>query len=175
MPYGNYLIEYTKVKNNSYRIVSMTLRSDGLNRDAPKTPLDIIKKTEEQEQKLLQTITAQDLLEKSRKEIEAQLGKRETNSQMKKMKIITAILLGKKRNKDLAQVLDTDKSFATKQIKEMEKQGLVTREGIGKDVTYEVDQFNVMKFLQGKVIIKTGIKTKKPAEKDDQDEGENDG
>jgi hypothetical protein len=45
MPYGNYLIEYTKVKNNSYRIVSMTLRSDGLNRDAPKTPLDIIKKT----------------------------------------------------------------------------------------------------------------------------------
>ncbi|MCX6774645.1 MAG: winged helix-turn-helix domain-containing protein [DPANN group archaeon] len=153
----------------------MTLRSDGLSKDAHKTPLDIIKKTEEQEQKLQQTITAQDLLEKSRKEIEAQLGKRETNSQMKKMKIITAILLGKKRNKDLAQVLDTDKSFATKQIKEMERQGLVTREGVGKDVTYEVDQFNVMKFLQGKVVIKTGVKKEKPLEKNNQEDGENDG
>ena len=153
----------------------MTLRSDDLSKDAPKTPLYIIRKTGEQEQKPQQTITAQDLLEKSRKEIEAQLGKRETNSQMKKMKIITAILLGKKRNKDLAQVLDTDKSFATKQIKEMERQGLVTREGIGKDVTYEVDQFNVMKFLQGKVIIKTGIKKEKPAEKNNQEDGENDG
>ena len=40
--------------------------------------------------------------------------KKETNKIIKDMKIITAILLGKNRNKDLAKVLDTDKSFASK-------------------------------------------------------------
>ena len=119
-------------------------------------------KQEKQEPKKEDTITAQELLDRSPEELEEQLGKREAHNLLKQMKIITAILLGKKKNKELAQVLDTDKSFTSKQIKSLEEQGLVKREGIGKEVTYEVDQFNVMKFLQGKVVIKWSTKPPQP-------------
>ncbi|MEM2874384.1 MAG: helix-turn-helix domain-containing protein, partial [Candidatus Nanoarchaeia archaeon] len=108
--------------------------------------------------KELRGLTAQELLDKSSEELEDEFGKREAHNLLRQMKIITAILLGKKKNKELAQVLDTDKSFTSKQIKSLEEQGLVKREGEGKDVTYEVDKFNVMKFLQSKVIIKWGSK-----------------
>jgi len=110
----------------------------------------------------LERVSAQELLDRSPEELEEQLGKREAHNLLKQMKIITAILLGKKKNKELAQVLDTDKSFTSKQIKSLEEQGLVKREGIGKEVTYEVDQFNVMKFLQGKVVIKWSTKPPQP-------------
>ena len=79
--------------------------------------------------------------------------KREAKKLMRDMKIITAISVGKNRNKDLAKVLDTDKSYAAKKIKELEKRGLVNKEGSGKDVRYSVNEFNVLKFLQSRVII----------------------
>ena len=79
--------------------------------------------------------------------------KRETKKVMRDLKIITAISVGKNRNKDLAKVLDTDKSYAAKKIKELEKRGLVNKEGSGKDVRYSVNEFNVLKFLQSRVII----------------------
>ena len=73
---------------------------------------------------------------------------------VKDLKILTAISLGKDRNKELAKVLDTDKSFTSKKVKELEEQGLIRKEGEGKDVRYEVNEFNVMKFLQSRVVIK---------------------
>ncbi|MEK9789232.1 MAG: winged helix-turn-helix domain-containing protein [Candidatus Woesearchaeota archaeon] len=79
--------------------------------------------------------------------------KREAKKVMRDLKIITAISVGKNRNKDLAKVLDTDKSYAAKKIKELEKRGLVNKEGSGKDVRYSVNEFNVLKFLQSRVII----------------------
>jgi|TARA_Y100000294_G_C8460086_1_gene298219 DNA-binding HxlR family transcriptional regulator len=79
---------------------------------------------------------------------------RETKKIVRDLKIITAISLGKNRNKDLAKLLDTDKSFASKKVKELEEQGLVRKEGEGKEVRYEVNEFNVMKFLQSRVVIK---------------------
>ncbi len=99
-------------------------------------------------------ITAQDILLKSEKELKAETSKRETHNLLQDMKIITAILLGKNKNKELSQALQTDKSFTSKQIKGLEEQGLVKREGEGKNVSYEVDSWNVLKFLQGKVLIK---------------------
>jgi len=81
--------------------------------------------------------------------------KRDLDRTIKYMKILTAISLGKKRNKELARALDTDKSFTSKQVRDLEKEGLVRREGEGKEVRYEINQFNVMKFLQTKVIITT--------------------
>lgn len=100
-------------------------------------------------------LTAQDILTKSEKEIK-ELGssKREANNLAKNLRIITAILLGKKKNKELSQALQTDKSFTSKQVKELEEQGLIKREGEGKDVSYEVDSWNVLKFLQSKVVLK---------------------
>jgi len=86
--------------------------------------------------------------------------KRETNKMVKDLKIITAISLGKDRNKELAKVLDTDKSFAAKKIKDLEQRGLVHKEGAGKKTRYRVDIFNVMKFLQSKVVITTKKKVK---------------
>lgn len=130
-----------------------------MNKEEPglaKTPQDIINKAEQEEARL--QISAQELLDKTPKELEAQMGKREAHNLLQQMRIITAILLGKKKNKELSQVLDTDKSFTSKQIGELEAQGLVKREGTGRDVTYEVDQFNVMKFLQSKIIIKWASK-----------------
>jgi len=114
-------------------------------------------------------LTAQDILTKSEKELKAETSKRETHNLLQDMKIITAILLGKKKNKELSQALQTDKSFTSKQIKNLEEQGLVKREGEGKDVSYEVDSWNVLKFLQGKVL----IKWKKENEKKDGDKGVN--
>jgi len=70
------------------------------------------------------------------------------------MKILTAIMLGNQQNKELSKVLDTDKSFTSKQIKELESEGLVTRETDGREVKYEVDKFNLLKFLNTKVTIK---------------------
>jgi len=92
-------------------------------------------------------------------------GNREVQNHVKDLKIITAILLGKKRNKDLAQVLDTDKSFTSKKIKALEEQGLVVKSGEGKSTRYEVNEFNVMRFLQSKVVIKVGKKEGKDERK----------
>jgi Mn-dependent DtxR family transcriptional regulator len=79
-------------------------------------------------------------------------------------------MLGKNKNKELAHVLDTDKSFTSKQIKELEEQGLVTREGEGKETTYSVDRFNLMKFLESKVVIKWGKgKPKEPNAQENED------
>tara|TARA_Y100000034_G_scaffold88306_1_gene106010 strand:+ start:6158 stop:6469 length:312 start_codon:yes stop_codon:yes gene_type:complete len=79
---------------------------------------------------------------------------RENKKIVRDLKIITAISLGQNRNKDLAKVLDTDKSFASKKVKELEEKGLVRKEGEGKEVRYEINKFNVMKFLQSRVVIK---------------------
>ena len=86
--------------------------------------------------------------------------RREAKKLVRDLKIITAISVGKNRNKDLAKVLDTDKSFASKKVKELEKQGLIRREGEGKEVRYEINEFNVVKFLQARVIIKWPEKKK---------------
>jgi len=85
---------------------------------------------------------------------EIETGKRDTHNTIKDLKIITAIMLGKDRNKDLSSVLNTDKSFTSKQIKNLEEKGLVRKEGEGKNVRYEIDKFNVLAFLQKKVVLK---------------------
>ncbi len=89
------------------------------------------------------------------REIEAEdpLGKRDANKVLQDLKIITAISMGKDRNKDLAKVLDTDKSFAAKKVKDLEERGLIQKEGEGKETRYSVVNFNVFKFLQSKVVI----------------------
>ncbi len=79
---------------------------------------------------------------------------RENKKIVRDLKIITAISLGQNRNKDLAKVLDTDKSFASKKVKELEEQGLIRKEGVGKEVRYEINKFNVIRFLQSRVVIK---------------------
>jgi len=101
-------------------------------------------------------LTAQDILTKSKSELKqiAESDRRESHNLIRDMKIITAILLGKKQNKDLSKVLDTDKSFTSKQIKGLEERGLIKKETTGREVNYSVDQFNVMKFLQTRVVIK---------------------
>lgn len=90
--------------------------------------------------------------------------KREDSKLIKYMKILTAISLGKDRNKEIAKMLDTDKSFAAKKIKEMEEQGLIYKEGEGKETRYAVNKFNVLEFLQGKVVIKWPEELKKEKE-----------
>ena len=114
-------------------------------------------------------ITAQDILTKSEQELKAQTGmsKRETNNLLQQLRIITTILLGKKSNKELSQTLQMDKSFASKQVRELEEQGLVKKESEGREVRYEVDQFNLMKLLQSKIVIKwkkEGVKKKDGSE-----------
>ena len=99
-------------------------------------------------------LTAQDILTKSAEELDADTDKRELHNLLKRMKILTAILLGNHQNKELSRVLDTDKSFTSKQIKELEDEGLVKREIDGREVKYEVDRFNLLKFLSTKVTIK---------------------
>ena len=104
-------------------------------------------------------LSAQQILDMQAADIEkaaasGEEGKRDAHNLLKELKIITAILLGKNKNKELAQVLDTDKSFTSKQIKGLEEKGLVKREGSGRDVEYSVDNFNVMKFLQSKLVVK---------------------
>ena len=86
--------------------------------------------------------------------------RREAKKLVRDLKIITAISVGKNRNKDLAKVLDTDKSFASKKVKELEKKGLIRREGDGKEVRYELNEFNIVKFLQSRVVIKWQEKKK---------------
>ncbi|SVE61741.1 uncharacterized protein METZ01_LOCUS514595 [marine metagenome] len=86
--------------------------------------------------------------------------RREAKKLVRDLKIITAISVGKNRNKDLAKVLDTDKSFASKKVKELEEQGLIRREGDGKEVRYELNEFNIVKFLQSRVVIKWQEKKK---------------
>jgi len=119
---------------------------------------DAVEKTLQQtEEKLaVSKITASELLEKSEEELKekAETGKREVHSNLKDLKIILAILLGKDKNKELSQVLNADKSFTSKQIKELEEKGLVKKEVDGKDVRYTVDKFNVMNFLSTKVVVK---------------------
>lgn len=99
-------------------------------------------------------LTAQDVLDKSESELEKLgVGKREANNIAQTFRIITAILLGKNRNKELAQTLQTDKSFVAKQVKELEERGLVKKEEDGREVRYVADQFNILKFLQSRVVI----------------------
>ena len=113
-------------------------------------------------------ITAHDLLTKSEEEIRQEVekrkeesgGKRETQKVLKDLKILTAIMLGKKSNKELAKVLDTDKSFTSKQIRKLEKEGLVHKTGEGKKTKYEVNEFNVMKFLTSRVVFRWGTQEK---------------
>jgi predicted transcriptional regulator len=86
-------------------------------------------------------------------ESEEPVSKREAKKALQDLKIITAISMGKDRNKELAKVLDTDKSFAAKKVKELEERGLVQKNGEGKETRYSVVNFNVFKFLQSKVVI----------------------
>ena len=74
---------------------------------------------------------------------------------VKDLKIITAISMGKDRNKDLAKVLDTDKSFTSKKVKELEEKGLISKVGEGKETRYRLNPFHVMQFLQSTVVITT--------------------
>ena len=84
---------------------------------------------------------------------------------VKDLKIITAISLGKDRNKELAKVLDTDKSFTSKKVKELEKKGLISKIGEGKETRYKLNPFHVMQFLQSTIVITT--KKKKEVKKED--------
>jgi predicted transcriptional regulator len=117
------------------------------------------------------TLTAQELLDKPLEELEKDIGKREAQNLLKNMRIITAIMLGKNKNKELSRMLNTDKSFTSKQIKSLEEQGLIKRDGEGKETKYEVDRFNVMKFLESKIVIKWS----KPQKDNAQSRGEQNG
>jgi predicted transcriptional regulator len=79
---------------------------------------------------------------------------REEKKMIKDLKILTAISLGTNKNKELAKLLDTDKSFAAKKIKDLQERGLVYKEGEGKDTRYRVNQSGVMSFLQRRVTIR---------------------
>ncbi|MBD3263050.1 MarR family transcriptional regulator [Candidatus Woesearchaeota archaeon] len=112
-------------------------------------------------------ITAHDLLTKSEEEIKEKaeqqkqsMDTRERHKLMKNMKILAAIMLGKKSNKELAKVLDTDKSYASKQIKKLQKEGLVHKKGEGRKTEYEVNEFNFINFLTSKVKLRWGGKKK---------------
>lgn len=80
-------------------------------------------------------------------------GKRQANKFIRDLKIITAISMGKNRNKDLARFLNTDKSHASKKIRELEKKGLVQREGEKRNIVYRVNHSAVSRLLQSKVVI----------------------
>lgn len=119
----------------------------------------------EDEDKVLSTEEVDKFIENIEKEAEekggkakpkndAEEGKREASNRMKDLKILTAIMLGKDRNKELSKVLDTDKSFTSKQVKGLEEKGLIYKEGKGKDVRYEVNKFRALEFLQSKIVIK---------------------
>lgn len=125
---------------------------EGYEIKADKAPAIITE--DESDKRSAAQLTAQELLDKPLEELEKDIGKREAQNLLKNMRIITAIMLGKNKNKELSQVLNTDKSFTSKQIKSLEEQGLITRAGEGKETKYEVDRFNVMKFLESKVVIK---------------------
>ena len=92
--------------------------------------------------------------------------KRDEKKVMRDLKIITAISMGKDRNKELAKVLDTDKSYTAKRVKELEEQGLVRREGEGKETRYRVNEFNVLRFLQSRVVIKWRLSEEKETDQE---------
>lgn len=140
-------------------IIDVQQEIDKIIQEEEITNINIQKEAEKSqilENKKASALMAHDLLTKSAAEIKqiAEPDKRESHNLLRDMRIITAILLGKKQNKDLSKVLDTDKSFMSKQISELEDRGLIKKESSGREVNYEVDQFNVMKFLQTKVVIK---------------------
>ena len=89
---------------------------------------------------------------------------------VKDLKIITAISLGKDRNKELAKVLDTDKSFTSKKVRELEKKGLISKIGDGKETRYRINPFHVMQFLQSTVVITTKKRRSKNEEKRNESE-----
>jgi predicted transcriptional regulator len=89
---------------------------------------------------------------------------------VKDLKILTAISLGKDRNKELAKVLDTDKSFTSKKVKELEEQGLISKVGDGKETRYRINPFHVMQFLQSTVVITTKKRRSKNEEKRNESE-----
>ncbi|MEK6923111.1 MAG: winged helix-turn-helix domain-containing protein [Nanoarchaeota archaeon] len=112
----------------------------------------VYKQPEMSSNKDTKVLTAHDILTKTPEELDQ--GRRELNNLVRRMKILTAIMLGNHQNKELSKVLDTDKSFTSKQIKELEDEGLIKRETDGREVKYEVDKFNLLKFLNTKVAIK---------------------
>ena len=128
------------------------------------SPKELIKLIEDENVELTyKPITAHDLLTKSEDEIKkkAEVKKRITDQRerhniMKNLKILAAIMLGKKSNKELSKVLDTDKSYTSKQIKQLQEQGLINKKGEGKKTEYEVNEFNAMKFLSSKIVLKWG-------------------
>jgi hypothetical protein len=127
--------------------------------------IDVRHPVEDSEETAAKKLAAQDILDMEASELLSATGKkRDAHNLLRELKIITAIMLGKNKNKELSQVLDTDKSFTSKQIKELEDRGLVKREGEGRDTSYEVDKFNVMKFLQSKVVVRWKTKEKSDTE-----------
>ena len=100
-------------------------------------------------------------------EEEEKTRKRDANNFIRDLKIITAISLGKNRNKDLARFLDTDKSHASKKIRELEEKGLVTRVKERRSVTYRVNNSAVTRLLQSKVIIIKGGKKNERREREE--------
>ena len=86
---------------------------------------------------------------------------------VKDLKILTAISLGKDRNKELAKVLDTDKSFTSKKVKELEEKGLISKVGDGKETRYRINPFHVMQFLQSTVVITTKKRRSKDERKNE--------
>ena len=89
---------------------------------------------------------------------------------VKDLKIITAISMGKDRNKDLAKVLDTDKSFTSKKVNELEEKGLLSKVGEGKETRYRLNPFHVMQFLQSTVVITTKKEVKDERRKTNEEE-----
>lgn len=85
-------------------------------------------------------------------------GRRKANKFIRDLKIITAISLGKNRNKELARFLDTDKSHAAKKVKELEDKGLVSRIKKKKKVIYKLNPSAISKLLQSRVVIVKGGK-----------------
>lgn len=94
---------------------------------------------------------------------------------IKDLKIITAISLGKDRNKELAKVLDTDKSFTSKKVRELEEKGLISKVGEGKETRYRLNPFHVMQFLQSTVVIMTKKEKEELKESNKNEENDKEG
>jgi predicted transcriptional regulator len=130
-------------------------------------------RTDNKDQTSENNVETQPEVEEEIEEETEKTSKRETQNLLKDLKIITAILLGKKRNKELAKVLDTDKSFTSKKIKELEEKGLVSKQGEGRKVQYEVNESRALGFLQRKVVLKWSKKTQKEEkQKEEEKNGE---
>ena len=59
----------------------------------------------------------------------------------------------------------------TELIPKLEQEGLVHKTGEGKKTKYEVNEFNVMKFLTSRVVFRWGKDKKKKVEEEKKDEG----